>query len=68
MIQKELRQIIHTGDRLTNTEVRRILQSQYDKHQIKKRAKATDIILFGFLTKRSIIMRDGKRNEGIRIL
>ena len=68
MIQKELQQIIHTGDRLTNTDVRRILQSQYDKHQIRKRAKATDIVLFGFLTKRAIIMKDGKRNEGIRIL
>ena len=68
MIQQELRNIIHAGDRLTNSEVRTILQSLYDKHQIKKRARATDIILFGFLTKRAIIMRDGKRNEGIRIL
>ena len=68
MIQKELRQIIHPGDRLTNSEVRRLLESLYDKHQIQKRAKVTDIILFGFLTKRAIIMKNGKRNEGIRIL
>lgn len=68
MIQHELREIIHPGDRLTNSEVRRLLQSLYDKHQIQKRAKATDIILFGFLTKRAIIMKEGKRNEGIRIM
>ena len=68
MIQKELQQIIHTGDRLTNSEVRIVLQSLYDKYQIKKRARATDIILFGFITKRAIIMKDGKRNEGIRIV
>lgn len=68
MIQQELRQIIHTGDRLTNSEVRRLLQTLYDKHQIRKRARATDIILFGFLTKRAIIMKNGKRNEGIRIV
>lgn len=68
MIQHELQQIIHTGDRLTNSEVRKLLQSLYDKYQIKKKARATDIIFFGILTKRAIIMKEGKRNEGIRIV
>ena len=68
MIQHELQQIIHTGDRLTNSEVRKVLQSLYDKYQIKKKARATDILLFGILSKRSIIMKDGKRNEGMRIV
>ena len=67
MIQHELQQIIHTGDRLTNSEVRKVLQSLYDKYQIKKKARATDILLFGILSKRAIIMKDGKRNEGMRI-
>ena len=68
MIQHELQQIIHTGDRLTNSEARKVLQSLYDKYQIKKKARATDILLFGILSKRAIIMKDGKRNEGIRII
>lgn len=68
MIQKELQQIIHTGDRLTNSEVRKVLQSLYDKYQIKKKARATDILLFSILSKRAIIMKDGKRNEGMRIV
>lgn len=68
MIQHELQQIIHTGDRLTNSEVRKVLQSLYDKYQIKKKARPTDILLFGILSKRAIIMKDGKRNEGMRIV
>ena len=68
MIQKELQQIIHTGDRLTNSEVRKVLQSRDDKYQIKKKARATDILLLGILSKRAIIMKDGKRNEGMRIV
>ena len=68
MIQKELQQIIHNGDRLTNSEVRKVLQSLYDKYQIKKKARATDILLFGILSKRAIIMKDVKRNEGMRIV
>ena len=51
MIQHELQQIIHTGDRLTNSEVRKVLQSLYDKYQIKKKARATDIIFFGILNR-----------------
>ena len=68
MIQHELQQIIHTGDRLTNSEVRKVLQSLSDKYQIKQKARATDILLFGILSKRAIIMKDGKRNEGMRIV
>lgn len=68
MIQTELQQIVHTGDRLTNAEVRRLLQGLYDRHNIRKRARATDITLFGFTTKRAIISVDGKRNEGIQII
>ena len=68
MIQHELQQIIHKGDRLTNSEVRKLLQSLYDKYQIKKRARATDILLFGFQTKRITISLNGKRNEGVRFI
>lgn len=68
MIQEELQQLIHAGDRLTNANVRRILQGLYDRYNIKRKARATDITLFGFVTKRAIISIDGKRNEGIQII
>lgn len=68
MIQQELQLLIHIGDRFTNAQVRRILQDLYDKYNIKRKAKATDITLFGFVTKRAIISIDGKRNEGIQII
>lgn len=68
MIQQELQQLIHTGDRLTNAQVRRILQGLYDRYNIKRKARATDITLFGFVSKRAIISIDGKRNEGIQII
>jgi hypothetical protein len=68
MMEKELFELIHIGDRLTNKEVRRLLQSLYDRHNIRKRARATDITLFGIHTKRAIISIDGKRNEGIQII
>ena len=68
MIQQELQLLIHTGDRLTNAQVRRILQGLYDRYNIKRKAKATDITLFGFVTKRAIISIDGERNEGIQVI
>lgn len=68
MIQQELQLLIHAGDRLTNANVRQILQGLYNRYNIKRKAKATDITLFGFVTKRAVISIDGKRNEGIRII
>ena len=44
------------------------LQSLYDKYKIKKTAKSTDLLLFDYETKRAIIMKDGKRCEGIKIV
>ena len=68
MIQQELQQLIHIGDRRTNTDIRRILQIHYDRHNLGRRAKATDLSLYGFITKRSIISSNGKRMEGVRVI
>lgn len=68
MIHQEIHQLIRVGDRLPNAEVRRLLQGLYDKYKIKRKAKATDVTFFGFITKRTIISVDGKRKEGIRII
>lgn len=68
MIHQEIHQLIRVGDRLPNAEVRRLLQGLYDKYKIKRKAKATDITIFGYITKRAIISVDGKRNEGVQII
>lgn len=68
MIQTEIHQLIHVGDRLPNAEIRRLLQALYDKYNIKRKAKATDITFFGFVTQRAVISVDGKRKEGIKII
>lgn len=68
MIQQELQQIIHIGDRLSNTDIRRILQIHYDRYNFGRRAKAIDLSLYGFITKRSIINSNGKRLVGVRVI
>lgn len=68
MIQEELHSIYKSGDKVTVKELNQTLQSLYDKYQIKKKARSTDLLLFGFRAKRATIARDGKRQEGILII
>lgn len=68
MIQEELHSIYKSGDRVTIKELNSTLQSLYNKYQIKKKAKSTDILLFGFRTKRATMAKDGKRQEGVMII
>ncbi len=68
MIQQELQQMIHIGVRLSNADIRRILQIHYDRYNFGRRAKATDLSLYGFITKRSIISSNGKRLVGVRVI
>lgn len=65
MIQQELHTIFKSGDKVTVKELNQTLQSLYDKHQIKKKAKSTDLLLFGFKIKRATIAKDGKRQESV---
>ena len=68
MIQDEIKHLFHLGDRLSIKEVRRMLQAVYDKNDINKKATSTDLALFGVKATRSIIIRDGRRTEGIRVI
>lgn len=65
---EELRNTIHIGDRMSNAEARHLLQRLYDKYQIERKARTTDLALFGIITKRSIITKDGQRKEGIKVI
>ena len=67
-MRDQLHKLFKSGDIITIKELNQTLQSLYDKYKIKKNARSTDLLLFGFETKRAIIMKDGKRNEGIRIV
>lgn len=68
MFQDELHRIFKSGDRITIKDLNDTLQSLYDKHQIKKKARSTDLLLFGFKIKRTVINENGKRQEGVRII
>ena len=68
MIHDEIKLLFHTGDRLSIREVKQMLQMAYDRNEINKKAKSTDLALFGIKTKRSIISKDGRRLEGVRII
>lgn len=68
MIYDDLLGLFHIGDRYSLAEVKQILQRVYDKHGLISKAKATDLLLFGFKTKRTILSKDGHRAEGLRIV
>ena len=65
MIKQELNYA--AGDRITNKELKEILQRLYDKHQIRERAKATHIVRYGYTFKRCKIRIDGKRVDGMEL-
>ena len=68
MIQTDIQQSFTHGERLTNAEVRRRLQTIYDRYNINKNAKTTDLLLFGIRTKRITIKQGKKRLEGVLVL
>lgn len=55
MIQQEILQLFNNGERITNAEVRRRLQTIYDRYNINRKPKATDLLLYGLKTKRVAI-------------
>lgn len=55
MIQNEILSIFNNGERITNEEVRRRLQIIYDRYDINRKPKATDLLLYGIKTKRVAI-------------
>lgn len=67
MIQQEIQQSFTHGERVTNAEVRRRLQALYDRYNINRKAKATDLLLYGIKTRRVAIRNGEKRLEGVSI-
>lgn len=55
MIQTDIQQSFTHGERVTNAEVRRRLQTIYDRYSINRKPKTTDLLLYGIKTKRVAI-------------
>ena len=66
-IRKELNLLYHTGDRVTNKDLKRSIQEIYDRLGYKAKAKGTDIKLYGYSTHKVKINIDGKRYEGVEL-
>ena len=66
-IRNELNQLYHTGDRVTNRDLKKQLQLLYDRLGYKAKAKGTDIKKYGYSTHKVKIPIDGKRYEGVEL-
>lgn len=68
MIQQDILQLFNNGERVTNEEVRRRLQTIYDRYNINRKPKTTDLLLYEIKTKRVAIKQGEKRQEGVLVL
>lgn len=66
-IRNELNQLYHTGDRVTNKDLKRSIQDIYDRLGYKAKAKGTDIKLYGYSTHKVKIRIDDKRLDGVEL-
>ena len=63
----ELNKLYPTGIRVTNKDLKRSIQDIYDRLGYKAHAKGTDILKYGYLTKKVKIRIDGKRVDGVEL-
>ena len=66
-IRNELQKLYHTGDRVTNKELKKQLQILYDRLGYKAKAKGTDIKLYGYSTHKVKIRIGDKRLDGVEL-
>ena len=64
----ELNKLYPTGIRVTNKDLKRSIQDIYDRLGYKAHAKGTDILKYGYLTKKVKIRIDGKRVDGVELI
>ena len=63
----ELNKLYPTGIRVTNKDLKHSIQDIYDRLGYKAHAKGTDILRFGYLTKKVKIRIDEKRVDGVEL-
>ena len=67
IIINELQKLYHTGDRVTNKDLKRSIQEIYDRLGFKCKAKGTDIKLYGYSTHKVKIRIGDKRLDGVEL-
>lgn len=67
-ITKELHKLYPNGTRVTNKELKSVLQQLYNKYNLKKAACGTHVQNFGFSTKKCKIREGDKRVDGVILL
>lgn len=68
MISKELYSKYPSGCRVSNKELKNVLQSLYDKYGIRAKATATDITRFGYKVKPCKVPSDKGRINGLILM
>ena len=63
----ELNKLYPTGIRVTNKDLKRSIQDIYDRLGYQAHAKGTDILKYGYLSKKVKIRIDGKRVDGVEL-
>ena len=63
----ELYKLYPTGIRVTNKDLKRSIQDIYDRLGYQAHAKGTDILKYGYLTKKVKIRIDRKRVDGVEL-
>lgn len=64
----ELNKLYPTGIRVTNKDLKRSIQDIYDRLGYKAHAKGTDILKYGYFTKKVKIRKDRKRVDGVELM
>lgn len=68
MISKELYSKYPSESRVSNKELKKVLQSLYDKYGIRAKATATDITRFGYKVKPCKVPSDKGRINGLILM
>lgn len=68
MIENYLHKRYPSGSRVTNKELKKVIQMLYDNYGIKAVATATDITRYGYNTKACKILTDNGRMNGLILM
>jgi hypothetical protein len=68
MIEKELHKRYPSGCRVSNKELKKVIQMLYDTYGIKAVATATDITRYGYSTRACKIPSDNGRINGLILI
>ena len=68
MISKELQSMYPSNSRVSNKELKAVLQKMYDKYGIKAKATAVDIAKYGYSVRACKIPTEDGRINGLILL